>query len=225
MKKYIVLTVLFVLPIAVYLFFASGVNNFGKLPILNSEIEEVSGLVDADGLGVEFKDKITVLGFLGDNVEAHKLNAFNLNQKIFKRFGGFTDFQFVFLSPKGSEQDVENLKVELKSLTDISNWHFVFTSEEKIKSVFKSLETPFSLNEELYSPYVFIVDKDASLRGRLKDDHTGRKLYGYDATSVAVLNNKMIDDIKVLLAEYRLAVKKNGVTEKDAFLKYNKDEE
>jgi hypothetical protein len=34
-------------------------------------------------------------------------------------------------------------------------------------------------------------------------------LYGYDIRSVAVLNNKMEDDVKVLLAEYRLALKKN----------------
>lgn len=31
---------------------------------------------------------------------------------------------------------------------------------------------------------------------------------GYDARSVADINNNMVDDVKVILAEYRLALKK-----------------
>jgi len=31
---------------------------------------------------------------------------------------------------------------------------------------------------------------------------------------VADLNNFMVDDVKVILAEYRLALKKNGITRK-----------
>jgi hypothetical protein len=33
-------------------------------------------------------------------------------------------------------------------------------------------------------------------------------LYGFNAQSVAEINNKMIDDVKVILAEYRRAWKK-----------------
>ena len=36
-------------------------------------------------------------------------------------------------------------------------------------------------------------------------------LYGFDARSVAEINNKMEDDIKVILAEYRLALKKYSI--------------
>ncbi|MCM5661868.1 hypothetical protein [Galbibacter mesophilus] len=219
MKKYIVLGVLFILPIVVYLFFASGVNNFGKLPVLN---ENVRALPNTE---VSLEGKITILGFLGSDLDSKKLNAFNLNQKIYKRFNGFEDFQFVMMVPSGTESSVDGLKTELGKLANVSNWKFVFASAEDINATFKSLDTPFSLDENLYSPYVFIVDKQANLRGRIKDDDTQRELYGYDATSVAVVNNKMIDDIKVLLAEYRLAVKNNGESRRDSYLKYNKDEE
>ena len=41
MKKAFVLIVLFVLPIVAYLFFASGVNNFGKLPVLTENVNEI----------------------------------------------------------------------------------------------------------------------------------------------------------------------------------------
>ena len=77
MKKVFVLVVLFILPIVAYLFFASGINNFGKLPILTEKVSDISMIDPAYTL----QDKITILGFLGENVELKKGNAFNLNQK------------------------------------------------------------------------------------------------------------------------------------------------
>ena len=70
----------------------------------------------------------------------------------------------------------------------------------------------FLIKLNLGSPYVYIVDKNRSLRGRNDDD--GIK-FGYDSRSVADINNFMVDDVKVILAEYRLALKKNGITRKD----------
>ena len=82
MKKTFVLVVLFIFPIVAYLFFASGVNNFGKLPMLTENIKEIN-FTEGE---VKFTDNMTVLGFLGNEVELRKGNAFNLNQKIYKRF-------------------------------------------------------------------------------------------------------------------------------------------
>src|SRR6056297_3463418 len=108
MKKKIVLAVLFILPVVVYLFFASGVNNFGRLPILTKSISGISKM----DTNVQLKNKITILGFFGNNVEAMQGNAFNLNQKIYKRFGEFNDFQMVMVVPQGKQGQVEELKNE-----------------------------------------------------------------------------------------------------------------
>ena len=56
---------------------------------------------------------------------------------------------------------------------------------------------------------MFIIDKDENLRWRKDDEDEGTK-YGFNTTSVAELNNKMEDDVKIILAEYRLALKKNN---------------
>ena len=40
-------------------------------------------------------------------------------------------------------------------------------------------------------------------------------VYGYDSRSVAELSDKMNDDVKVILAEYRLALKKNNAERKN----------
>ena len=209
MKKYIVLTILFILPLVAYLFFASGVNNFAKLPVIKQNVDNISNYTK-----IGFDNKISVLIFLGNNINDRQGDALNLNQKIYKRFYQFNDFQFVVVCPLGSEQLAENLKNKLASgtNTDMINWNFIFLNPKLIVKLFKSLKTDNNLDYNYGSPYVYIVDKKLSQRGR--NDNNGIK-FGYDSRSVADINNFMLDDIKVILAEYRLALKKNGITIKD----------
>lgn len=208
-KKYIVLTILFVLPLVAYLFFASGVNNFAKLPVLKENVFSIS-----DYSKVDFNQKISILFFLGSNIQDRQGDALNMNQKIYKRFYDFEDFQFVVICPLESEQLADDLKnkLEMGTNTDMKKWNFVFLDYNVIQEVFNSLNTDTNLDQYSGSPYVYIVDKNGSLRGRNDDD--GIK-FGYDSRSVADINNFMVDDVKVILAEYRLALKKNGITRKD----------
>lgn len=209
MKKTFVLATLFVLPVVVYLFFASGVNNFGRLPKLTENIDDISKF----NPDVSLQDKITILGFLGNDIENKKGITFNLNQKIYKRFYEFNDFQFVMLVPDGNQEKITTLKNELGTFTDTKKWNFVYAEENQIKDFFASLNTGLSLDENFATPYVFIIDKDRNLRGRTDDEDEGTK-YGFKAVSVAELNNKMEDDVKIILAEYRLALKKNNAERK-----------
>ena len=192
-----------------YLFFASGVNNFAKLPVIKQNVDNISNYTK-----IGFDDKISVLIFLGNNINDRQGDALNLNQKIYKRFYQFNDFQFVVICPLGSEQLAENLKNKLASgtNTDMINWNFIFLNPELIVKLFKSLKTDNNLDYNYGSPYVYIIDKKLSQRGR--NDNNGIK-FGYDSRSVADINNFMLDDIKVILAEYRLALKKIGITRKD----------
>ncbi|MBO0322850.1 hypothetical protein J0X14_11125 [Muricauda sp. CAU 1633] len=205
MKKTFVLVILFIFPLVAYLFFASGINNFGKLPILTENVPDVSQMDPSTTL----KGKITILGFLGSDIEERKGNAFNLNQKIYKRFSEFHDFQMLMVVPEASKDQVESLRKELSELSDAHKWNFAFGSETDIRNFFESLKTEITLDSDLYTPYVFIIDKDQNLRGRNDDEDEGIK-YGFNTTSVAELNNKMEDDVKIILAEYRLALKKNN---------------
>ncbi|GGX13785.1 hypothetical protein [Aquimarina muelleri] len=216
MKKFLVLGVLFVLPLVAYLFFASGVHNFAKLPVLTKSIGDLENFEPLAQEIVSFDNKITVLGFLGKDIYHKQGNAFNLNQKIYKKNQGFKDFQFVMILPYGSENAAKELLDELDNITDVSEWKFLFGTPETIKTLFNSLKTPYQLDDNLATKYVYIIDKNKGLRGRdgtLKDDEV--KVYGYDASSVADLTNVMDDDIKVILAEYRLALKKYKADRKE----------
>ena len=208
-QKYLILTFLFFFPIFIYIFLASGINNFAKLPVLTTNVLDIEN-VSGNEKGVTLKDNISIIGFWGGDINLRKSEALNLNQKIYKRFYQFQDFQFVFLTTKDQENNVSNLKEELTRGvgTDLEKWNFIFTDEDEIQKIYNSLSTDIKLSDENATPYVFIIDRDLNLRGRDDDDDIG-KLYGFNAESVAEINNKMVDDVKIILAEYRLALKKN----------------
>ena len=208
-KKYLILSFLFFSPILIYIFLASGINNFARLPILTTNVLDIQS-INGNLQGISLKNNISIIGFWGGDVNLRKSEALNLNQKIYRRFSQFQDFQFVFLTSKDQENNINNLKEELiRGVgTDLEKWNFIFTDEKEIQKIYNSLKTDIELSEENSTPYVFIIDRDLNLRGRDDDEDIG-KLYGFNAESVAELNNKMVDDVKIILAEYRLALKKN----------------
>ena len=201
MKKYFVLTILFVLPIIIYLFFLTGEHNFFKLPVITEDVHDIK-----DFSNFQLKDKITIISFLGADLNEDKTSALNINMKIYNRFFMFDDFQFISLLPIGSEKKAMNLKNELSAITgtDLSKWGFVFLKNEELNNIFDSLNLPVFLDDNLSSPYVYIIDKDLNLRGNRDDNN----FIGYNSKSIADINNNMVDDVKVILAEYRMALKK-----------------
>ncbi|ARV06923.1 hypothetical protein BTO04_09605 [Polaribacter sp. SA4-10] len=206
-KKRVVLFLLFIFPLMFYLALQQGVNNFAKLPVVTENVINVS-LIDSTNT-TTLENKISIICFLGNDIETIKGGVFNLNQKIYKPFYGFKDFQIVVVYPNGKEQEVIQLKKEIGSFTDMVKWKFVASSKDEINAFYDSFKTNEPLTN-LYSSKAFIIDREGGLRGRTDDeDSEDGKLFGYDMNSVAELNNKMKDDLKVVLAEYRLALKKN----------------
>lgn len=206
-KKYAVLIGLFVLPLVIYLLSAAGEELFDLLPVLKTGISNVEGLKDLEGNAITLDDKITVLGFFGNHPDAMKGNALNLNAKIYKRNFEFDDFQFVMFITEDAKKEAYSLTEKLAAYTSTEEWHFVPASTETITRTFSSLQTNLNLDSNLSSPYVFIIDKELRLRGRENDKDNGL-MYGYNSSDIAEITNKMVDDVKVILAEYRRALKK-----------------
>ncbi|WP_010228075.1 hypothetical protein [Gillisia marina] len=206
MKKFLILGVLFLLPIVAYLFFSSGINNFAKLPVLTENVKDIRDLENNRDSIVSFQNKISIVAFFGNDLDALKGNTFNLDKKILEKFYEFDDFQFVIILPKSAKAQADEFVSEFNNITNSNYWSFVYGEPNEIEDIFKSFKTNLELDSKLQTPYVFIVDKDSNLRGR--DDDDEGLLYGYDSRSVSELGNKMNDDIKVILAEYRLALKK-----------------
>lgn len=209
MKKNLVLFVLFVLPIVAYLFFASGINSFSKLPTVTPKIPDFStSWKTNDGKLVTLNSKITVLGFGGKDILKNRGNIFNLNQKIYERYHAFKDLQFVMICPDGTQQDVQRILKAMGEITDTSKWFFVFAKEKEISNYFDSLKLKGKLNLDYGTENVYIIDKERNLRGR-KDPKDYKE--GYSMFHPSELSNEMLDDFKIILYEYKAALKKNNL--------------
>ena len=206
MKKNIVLFVLFVLPIVAYLFFASGVNSFTKLPTITPKIADFGDWKSLKNEKISLDNKISILGFSGTNILKNRGNYFNLNAKIYQRYHEFKDLQFVVLCPLGTEADAKKIVDGLSASTDVSQWHFVFASPEEIQTYYDKLKLKEKLDSDLGTPNVYIVDKERNLRGR-KEEKEYKE--GYNTFHPSELSNEMMDDFKIILYEYRAALKKN----------------
>jgi hypothetical protein len=204
-KKRVVLFLLFIFPLICFLILSTGENNFKKLPIVTENIIDISE-IDASN-SAELKDHVSIVCFLGEDVNTNKTGLLNLNEKIYKKFLDYKKFQILAVYPTRSQGKVEQLKQEIGAFTDMQKWVFVASSPEEIEAFYHA----FSVNESLVnlsSTKAFLVDKDVNLRGRLNDeDIKDGKLYGYNMNSVSELNSKLQDDVKVLFYEYYAAFK------------------
>ncbi len=213
MKKNSVLFVLFILPIVAYLFFASGVNSFISLPTLTKNIPDVSNWKSIDGTPVTLTNKITILGFIGTDVAMHRGSVFNLYETIYDKYKDFKDFQVVMILPEGTQSEVQKLlNNDLTKLGTNKGWNFVFATPNQINDFYKKLQLVGKLDSTLSTPNVFIIDKKRNLRGRKGADKKGEPEYkeGYDTVLVSDLYNKMMDDMKIIIYEYRAALKRNN---------------
>lgn len=213
MKKFWVLFSLFILPLVFYIFLSKGIYKYSNLPILTDMVIELNEVSNSEAL---FKEHLSVICFLGKDINTAKGSLFNLNQTIYKRFYQKPYFQMVAVLPVGTEQDYKTAIEELSAFTDISSWHFIYTNETNIRTLFKSFDTPFQLNENMYSENAYIIDMELRLRGRKDDEDTkDGKLYGYNMKSVAVLKNKMKDDINIIYYQLKKSAEKEARRKRD----------
>ncbi len=195
-----------------YVYFSMVKHNSLFLPVITKTVNALPPGTTLDGKPVQLKDKITIVGFLGNDVLARRENIFNIDQKLNAKYKGFDDFQVVMLVPQGRENDVKEVCEKLSNMTDITSWRFLFTKPEDIRTFYVSLNVIEPLAEDTGSGNLFIVDKKMALRGRKGKDKKGKEEYkdSYNSFSPSELSNEMTDDVKILLREYRLALRRNG---------------
>lgn len=210
-KKRIVLFLLFIFPLICFLILSTGENNFKKLPTLTESIYNLDVAKNTSIL----ENKVSIVCFLGNDVTSLKTGLLNLNEKIYKKFIDYNDFQIVAIYPKNSEAAVLEIKEDLGKFTDMQKWNFISLDDAEIDSFFNS----FNVSENLTSlgtNKAFILDKKLNLRGRINDeDFINGRLEGYNMNSVSELKNKMKDDINVLFYEYYAAFKKRNKNKAD----------
>ena len=210
-KRNLVLGILFFLPVAFLLMLYPAKHNYEPLNVVNANVFEIENFTADRQDAVRLEGHITVLGFLGKNPLSQSIAASNLKELVYDKFKGFKKFQVVIVVPKGTENDVNELKSEINTYEDLKFWHYVFGTEGEIKMLYKSLKSKELLENDLSSENVFIIDKDLSQRGRLdgreKKEIEANKpafsVYSYNMIEVSEIKNMMSDDMRILFTEYR----------------------
>lgn len=205
-KRYAVLVILFFLPVAFLIMLYPAKHNYLALDVVKEDVREIKTISE-----YALEDHITVVAFFGKKPLERATAASNLKELIYDKFKGFKKFQIIaFLSPEG-KADLPALKKEIESHEDLKYWHFVFLDDENTHQIYDGLKSYQPLDGNLSTSSVFIVDGDLNQRGRL-DDRTEREvennaapydLTSYDCVEVAIVKNKMSEDIRVLFTEYR----------------------
>ncbi|NNC50025.1 MAG: hypothetical protein HKO01_05760, partial [Flaviramulus sp.] len=123
-SRYVVLGILFFLPVTFLLFLYPATHNYTPLDIVNESVLDLDKFTSSSENKIILKDHITVLGFLGENPIENTITASNLKELVYDKFKGFKRFQIVILVPKGTENAIEEIKTEISSYEDLRFWHF-----------------------------------------------------------------------------------------------------
>ena len=206
-KKFAVLFATFIIPLLFFLFLASGKVNFEKLPTLTERVQEIS----TNKTNTAFYGKVSVVSFVGGDVSLQKFQqTLNLYQVIYKYASKYKNFQIVTFVPAHKDSIIPLYKKELDLVggTSIPKWHFVSLPEATIQEVLSSFETNANYDTDSGVSDVYIVDESLDLRGRTDDEDTeSGLLFGYNTTSIAILKNKLRDDLDVVFYESLFSVK------------------
>ena len=210
-KRNIVLSVLFFLPVAFLLMLYPAKHNYTPLDIVNENVNEITDFSSDYESEIVLTNHITVLGFLGKNPLSNITMLSNLKELVYDKFKGFKKFQLVLVLPQGVEAEIKTLHKEIAKYEDLRFWHYIYSSEADIKTLYNSLKIESPLKDNLSIDDVFIIDKDLNQRGRL--DARGEKqieekkpittLSAYNCIDVSELKNMMSQDVRILFTEYR----------------------
>ena len=216
-RKWLILGILFLLPVIFLLFLYPSTHNYNTLDIVNENIVEIDSLNFLDNNQTTLENNITILNFLGDNPIDNITSALNLKELVYDKFKGFKKFQIVSISSGDSSNFLYEVKKELLKSDELNYWYFATVDNVSLQKIYFSLRSESELDSSNYTSQVFIIDKQKNQRGRIDDRNEDQViksldligLYSYNSIKVSEIKSKMNDDIRILFTEYRQKRKGN----------------
>ena len=224
-KKIVVLIILFlilVLPPMVYFYVTRGYNNFIKLEVIGQEGHKIPEFIF-----INQNNEVVVNDSLNGNI--YIANFFFTScpticpvmtknmAYVQSKLSVYPNIKFLSHTVDPANDTPERMLSYVKKMSskniiiDLNNWHFVTGDKEEIYEIAKSYfvnVSPDSLAPGgfLHSEYFVLIDKEGKVRSGI-DQH--KNVVGvYDGTNDAQMKD-LINDVKVLLAEYKRPTKNN----------------
>jgi protein SCO1/2 len=224
-KKVLLIVIILFLPSAIYLYLIQGEHNFAHLPMLTvtDELGEISyrtvepyEFLDQNGEPFTQKKvdgKIHVVDFFFTRCPSICQIMTENMKNLHRKFNMYEDFALIShtVDPQYDTTFVLKNYARERSI-DFENWHFVTGNKDSIYNtafeyLSSAMEDSAAPGGFLHTEYFVLLDKEGRIRSR--EDDNGNIIGVYDGTSKVQVNN-LIDDIKVLMAEYQLELKKNN---------------
>lgn len=229
-KKYLVLFLILFLPSVLYLLLTTGRHNFAHLPVLTYTDEYGKeqfrtapqfSFTNHHGQTItnaSVKDKVYVVDFFFTRCPSICPIMTENMRKVHDRFNSYDDFAVLSLTVDPKNDTPEALaEYAVKRNIDHPNWHFLTGEKDSLYAaafqfLSSAMEDDMAPGGFLHTEYFVLIDKDGRIRSRVDDD--GNFVGVYAGTEMDQVNN-LIDDIKVLMAEYRLEKKENNRFKKE----------
>ena len=218
-KNSTIITILFLLlifPSLVYFYVTRGYNNFINLEIVGGEshkidnfslVNQYNQIVNNDSL----RGSIYVANFFFTNcpnicpVMTKNMSYLQSNLKVYPniKFVSYT-VDPVNDTPERFLEYIEEMRKKNVNI-DLKNWDFLTGEKDDIYKLAMSYfanakEDSIAPGGFLHSEYFILIDKEGQIRsGKDKFDNT---IGAYDGTNEIHMKN-LIDDVKVLMAEYK----------------------
>ena len=217
--KRLVLALILILPSTIYIILTTGKHNFVHLPIVGPQSDSTHHTIPDFMFINQFGDTITDKDYQGNIYVANfvfttcpticPIMTFQM-RRVQQKFNGYPNFMMLShtVNPDYDTPDVL-LEYAKNMEADLRNWNFVTGNKKSIYDMapyyfINAMEDGEAPGGFLHSEYFVLVDKEGKIRSR--EDDNGNIMGVYDGTSEYEVG-LLIDDIKVLMAEYNLAKK------------------
>ncbi len=222
-KKVGLLFILLLFPSLLYIFLITGKHNFAHLAhvtyVDESGIQQNRPapqfkLVNQNGdtlTNEDLKGKVYVADFFFTTCPSICIDMTQNMKELYGKFGEREDFAMLSISINPDTDSIPVLKdYATERGIDYDNWNFVTGEQDVIfELAYGFLSNAVKDENEpggyAHSGHFILVDKEGNIRSR--EDEQGNVIAAYDGTSYAVVKRELMDDIKVLFAEYQLEKK------------------
>jgi len=215
-----ILSLLLIVPSLIYFYVTKGFNTFIQLEVLGQEGHKISdfSFINQNNKKVsneDFKDKIYIANFFFTSCPTICPVMTKNMAYVQRKLNVYPNIKFISHTVDPLNDTPERLLAYVDYMKskniyiDLSNWDFVTGSKNEIYETAQSYFVNVAADSLapggfLHSEYFVLIDKEGRVRSGI--DKNNNVVGVYDGTNDSQMKD-LINDVKVLMAEYKRPVK------------------